>query len=101
MKTTNKNTIGPWAAIAKNPPTVMDRRGCRIATTCQLPGHSADEQQANARLIASAPDLLDALEEIFHDWITLVGEDLREENEDVSRIWEKCEIVLAKAKGEA
>jgi hypothetical protein len=52
----------------QNPPTVADRRGRRIATACQLPGEPAAgsglpgaEQQANARLIAAAPELLAAI----------------------------------------
>jgi hypothetical protein len=32
-----------------------------VATSCALPGQSAEEQQANARLIAAAPELLEAL----------------------------------------
>jgi hypothetical protein len=58
---TKQHTSGPWAALMQNPPTVADRRGCRIATACQLPGDSMEEQQANARLIAAAPELLAAL----------------------------------------
>jgi hypothetical protein len=56
-----KHTQGPWAALMQDPPTIADRRGCRVATSCALPGQSAEEQQANARLIAAAPDLLEAL----------------------------------------
>jgi hypothetical protein len=35
-----------------------------VATSCALPGQWAEEQQANARLIAAAPDLLAALRAI-------------------------------------
>ncbi len=64
MTTQATHTPGPWAALMQDPPTIADRRGCRVATSCALPGQWAEEQQANARLIAAAPDLLAALRAI-------------------------------------
>jgi hypothetical protein len=62
-----KHTQGPWAALMQDPPTIADRRGCRVALSCVLPGQSAEEQQANARLIAAAPDLLEALRGLLRE----------------------------------
>ncbi len=38
--------------------------------------------------------LKSALENLFNDWATLVGEDLKENNEDVKRLWNETEKVL-------
>jgi geranylgeranyl pyrophosphate synthase len=57
------------------------------------------DAEANARLIAAAPELLDTLKLLFEDWVTLVGDDC-EDNEDVRRIWQACQDALTKATGE-
>jgi hypothetical protein len=58
-----------------------------------------DNAEANARLIAAAPELLDALKSLFADWVTLVGEDLKEQSDDVSLLWKHCEETISKAEG--
>lgn len=58
------------------------------------------EMDANARLIAAAPELLDALQLLFEDWKTLVGEDLKENNSDVLNLWNKTIAAITKATGE-
>jgi hypothetical protein len=40
-------------------------------------------------------ELIEALQAVFNDWTSLVGEDLRENNEDVQRIWKACESALS------
>lgn len=62
------HTPGPWfadplVAISDRPdlPCVVDGHKLVIAQ-CWDDGHTEDECEANARLIASAPDLLGALE---------------------------------------
>jgi hypothetical protein len=63
-----KHTPGPWEAYTRdrtsNPPFIMQRGETSgwIAQTCSWVG--ADQADANARLIAAAPDLLEALREI-------------------------------------
>jgi hypothetical protein len=56
-------------------------------------------QRHNVPLIAAAPELLDALKSLFADWVTLVGEDLKEQSDDVSLLWKNCEEVISKAEG--
>lgn len=64
---TDKHTPGPWVASNAsngrnfNHWSVCDRRMCRIAKTDQMPGGNSEEEYANARLIAAAPDLLAAV----------------------------------------
>jgi hypothetical protein len=59
------------------------------------------EYEANLNLIAAAPELLAALKMVFEDWVTLVGDDLRENSEDVAGIWSLCESAIKKAEGRA
>lgn len=71
-----KHTPGPWVVIEKTTSVgkcfrvgpheiVTENHGgiCLYDDRTQLNPHSAGEQEANARLIAAAPDLLKALEE--------------------------------------
>ena len=64
--------------------------------------HEGEEQVYNAALLAhrwnTHDELVEALGELFEDWQTLVGQDLRENNADVAKIWKKSEAVLARAK---
>lgn len=61
-----KHTPGPWKAFPSDP---ADGAECYYLTAVELRGEIAciygpqrDEQEANARLIAAAPELLEALE---------------------------------------
>jgi hypothetical protein len=69
MKQT-QHTPGPWREYnAKgsrilNNWSVCNRDGTRIANIEQMPGQSSEEEHANARLIAAAPELLEALREM-------------------------------------
>ena len=64
---TTKHTPAPWQAYnASNGRilktwSVCDKRGCRIAKIEEMPGQSGEEEMANARLIAAAPELLASL----------------------------------------
>ena len=61
---------------------------------CEEFGFSAEETQANARLIAAAPDLLAALEEIYREFGDMGGP------EGWSESVMKARAAIAKAKGE-
>ncbi len=75
----------------------LPTRVCDLRTPRGFNGYS--EGEANARLIAAAPELLDTLKLLFEDWVTLVGDDC-EDNEDVRRIWQACQDALTKATNE-
>lgn len=55
------HTPGPWTALLRAPATIVDKRGCRVALCCEMPGQDDNEMFANARLLAAAPNLLSAL----------------------------------------
>lgn len=61
MASETKHTPGPWAADRDNDVVTSDGTG--IAA---VHGEDADNEQANARLIAAAPDLYWALERVAH-----------------------------------
>jgi len=59
-----KHTAGPWAVKGSNPPRVYARDGYDIIAACDSIMEMTHEQElANARLIAAAPELLAALEQ--------------------------------------
>lgn len=63
------HTPGPWSTDAELAhESVLDYKGKLVADCCILfpdGGRTPDENYANARLIAAAPDLLAALEEVL------------------------------------
>lgn len=62
-----KHTPGPWATDGGDTVVAM---GNQVVVTAPAPdGASFDEMKANARLIAAAPDLLEALQ-FMHDCVT-------------------------------
>lgn len=68
----------------------------RIALASTL-SFDTPTREANARLIAAAPDLLEALEEILgHNYIAFVEEGPISDDE-----WKRAKAAIAKAKGEA
>lgn len=89
----NKHTLSPWEVSKKFPTHVykwIDGNTFRIVATCD--SHEKDEQaQADARLIAAAPDLLEALEPFSE----LVGRSPLQLNE----MMRKAKAAIAKARG--
>ena len=74
----SKHTPGPWICLGPSFGDPLPRYTTEICTEwedqdredviqiCELPLHHHDEEnEANARLIAAAPDLLEALEELL------------------------------------
>lgn len=63
----SKHTPGPWQVNHSDPTQVCDtdgeQRGC--APLALAVGETIKERTANARLIAAAPDLLEALQELL------------------------------------
>jgi hypothetical protein len=77
----SKSTPGPWKAHFAEAYFVTGPDLGRVAMMMNLNGalglggrRSGDESAANARLIAAAPDLLEALQEyVNHDFLTMTG----------------------------
>jgi hypothetical protein len=91
-----KHTPGPWRVGKGGPngcPTVGTEKGLMVAMVSHGNSHPT---QANARLIAAAPDLLEALEWALDAWDThnRTGDPMQGD-------WESDAIAaIAKAKGE-
>lgn len=82
----NKHAPGPWK-IEVDPTSywVTDSEGKRAI--CKVLGYSGTLEQ-NANLIAAAPDLLEALQEVVR---------ISDRNHDA---WDKAKAAIAKANGE-
>ncbi|MEO0498964.1 MAG: hypothetical protein AAF205_00205 [Pseudomonadota bacterium] len=72
--TNAKHTPGPWRQTAKHPRQICDPHGRKVAK-CLLETRGFHgsalpdgEAEANARLIAAAPDLYGALGELIEAW---------------------------------
>lgn len=101
-----KGTPAPWSQLPEesDKPYIRIRGtniGCRykianVLTPCYdgVKSREADETRANARLIASAPELLDALIEMQHNGRKQGWDDKYESS------MEKTRLVIAKALGE-
>lgn len=99
MATESKHTAGPWSLG-------VDRRGdrmvfgsCRHLATVPIDQLDPKEDRANARLIAAAPDLLEALT------VMLKGDEMgeyecqRQGFPRLSKRWEMARAAIAKAEG--
>ena len=61
-----KHTPGPWVVKEYDDMLVTGQGG--IIAGMRSAGRSMNVARANARLIAAAPDLLEALQEVFDTW---------------------------------
>jgi hypothetical protein len=71
----NKHTPGPWMIQSQGPTEhvyVIDER--RMGFVCRMDEGTQEQRTSNARLIASAPDLLASLEECRDLLIALQAE---------------------------
>lgn len=95
----HKHTPGPWFGRPYHDPILIqgcDEVGLCIAFTCGGVGQKRDEFKANARLIAAAPELLEALEPFAHATLTHTGQVIGLTRED----FERALAAIAKATGE-
>ena len=83
-----KHTIGPWK-ISKDKNDIENAMGTGV---CAL--YADETAEANARLIAAAPDLLKALK--------MFVEEVQEDNQDASLMeaFIKAKAAIVKAEGE-
>ena len=108
-----KHTPGPWRYDQSHPQVVEGRDNGGLWVRRALAyGHTESEVDANARLIAAAPDLLAALrdvsrqleayKEFAEQWFTDgVPEDWRGRCACANAELDKARAALAKAKGES
>lgn len=93
----SKHTPGPWTLDDRGYKYIVSKSGDGYITRdiCRLDGSTmaALAQEANARLIAAAPELLEALE-------LLVDNPYREGTESDERLRRIGRAAIAKAKGE-
>ena len=62
-----KHTLGPWYITASDPEGIVYSADDTLIVPHQPIGYTTEVQWANARLIASAPDLLEALKHAYRD----------------------------------
>lgn len=105
MKTIKtKHTPGPWKVfdskysinpgINAHPDLTIITFGCKNEIY-GIMGRTHKEANANAQLIAAAPELLEALEGLMY-----IGERMEEESGETDPFIEKCRKIIAKAQGE-
>lgn len=58
---TSKHTPGPWRQSLTDDTRIIDSSGCEVASVAGDYQHDYARMEANARLIAAAPELLEAL----------------------------------------
>lgn len=104
-------TSGPWTISVSTwlhrymDGTRKERYGAQVRAVsgrcvAVVQGKTQEEVQANARLVAAAPDLLEACELLFHslgNWVEIADEqDRREYDREAMR---KGEAAIARANG--
>lgn len=117
----SKHTPGPWRVETEETVSVRDRKDGSVATLGWLsnrmagPRRSSQEVQANARLIAAAPELLEALKLATNELNIIRARDGAPQHIDWHRgrplqtsscteewwneLTEKCFAAIAKAEG--
>lgn len=88
------HTPGPWSLMAGMPTNVLDAGGLRIAR-CDNGECDHPEAQANARLIAAAPALLEVVEALLLARESMGGALLCDEN---SPLIDAARTAIAQAK---
>lgn len=86
------HTTGPWHVGMRPGPIIYGALGEQIADL-RGPSLGNEETSANAHLIASAPELLRALEGLVDDWERVTNRTLPDDHE--------VKAAIAKAKGGA
>jgi len=86
-----KHTKGPWVAVEL--PTVFAVKSSDGNIASIQRGSNPDQKQANARLIAAAPDLLDALQRL------VPVNDIKAAPEAYAQEWHEALAVIDKATG--
>ena len=102
-----KHTPGPWLASGDADANIVtvEAKDKGYTTVCRL-GYSTPTREANARLIAAAPDLLEALVDMVSS-VEVALEDVQVTNGAsldalswIANSTEKARAAIAKARGE-
>ena len=94
------HTPGPWRAVPQPGQTV----GVHTYTHCVMYGDDSIADtlaEADARLIAAAPDLLAACREALERLLRIHGPTTVAERDDIRRVRDLCRAAIAKAGGAA
>ncbi len=104
MTTTHTHTQGPWhvgagngegSIFAENGRTRLEIGGTTLYPIARMgKGWNEEEDEANARLIAAAPEMLEALREMLSMFV-----DHEQYDEDSAQVISQTRQVLAKAEG--
>lgn len=90
-----KHTKGEWKIDPLNDISIIDSSGDRLEQLiCQTNGKGGEERKANAKLIAAAPDLLEALIGVK---ILYMSHPINEYLEPYKSMWESIEKAINKA----
>jgi len=86
-----KHTQGPWTYATHQGHTLVETVE-PAKTVCNVYGNTTDAKEANARLIAAAPEMLEALKAVTDSNIN---------RPDLVPMWKKVYDAIAKAEGRA
>ncbi len=93
------HTPGPWTILPNRVcvigPCAEDEGGSALVAMCAAARRDNDECAANARLIAAAPELLAALEEL----LAFSADVVSSPNTTLGRLHNAAEAAVARAKG--
>lgn len=93
-----KHTKGPWKMTMGTKTCAVKQEGS-LGYLCEMSDYDRGEQVANAQLIAAAPDMLEALQEIMVIAIHLRNQGALAEL-DAGAFVERASIAIRKAKGD-
>ena len=93
-----KHTKGPWYFTVSNEEGLVFSDNCGFCIVPHQKGYTPDEQLANAKLIAAAPDLLEACKEMLSVLEQIDFTELPIEYD--SCYWTDWEQAIRKATGE-
>lgn len=97
--TTSKHTAGPWYNILIESATDVETQGTGGRKVASIPRSlGIAESAANARLIASAPELLATLREFCQD-VQTGGPNIAEDWPDLYVTYQHAQAAIAKAEG--
>lgn len=90
--TTTTHTPGPWTH--RTGTQLLE--GSNGSVVCLVPFGEYDDADANARLIAAAPELLEILKRFVS--VTAIGFEERDEAAE-GEVWDAAQAAIAKAEG--